>query len=140
MSGGGPRGGGRNNYADYKSFNPNGSSEPPPLRRPALTATQVRAAAKLGFSDKYLPSSMAGHNNGSTNGRGHSHSSASGGDNSGFPEIGEFCLEDYVDGGQQNNSYQQQYQQQVEEEGLLPPLRRPHVNEIPAGRCLIKLA
>jgi hypothetical protein len=113
----------QNNYAGagggYQSNS--GGGQPPPLRQPNTNSDRVVAAVKMGY----------GNNGTSSRGRG-DHNLDS------FPEIGQFSAEDYnVDDGQnqqQNNVYQQQ-----EEEGLLPPLRRPHTNEIPAGMYILKL-
>lgn len=118
----GPGGDHRNDYSNFATFDPTGSNLPPPLRPPALSTSQVLAAVKLGFSDK--PSS---------NGRGGGHNNVNNTDPSGFPQIGTFSIEDCVDGGGGGGQGYQQQQQQEEQEGLTPPLRRPHVNEIPPG-------
>jgi hypothetical protein len=119
--------------ADYGSFNPS-SNGPPSLRPPTLSSEQVIAAVRLGFSDK---TNMTSSSHGS-NGRGPPQKT----DSTGFPQIGTFSLEDCMEGGggqnNQQNNYQQQ-QQQDQEDGLLPPLRRPHVNEVPAGILTILL-
>jgi len=128
------------------SFDPTGL--PPPLRPPALSQAQLLAAIQLGFSNKYLPTEVTGRVNGNSGGEVNyqqqqnnyirSNPNVSGGQGQRYQGSGQEYLGDFNNQPQyhqqqnrRGNGQQEYFGQQNQEEGLLAPLRRPHVNEIP---------
>lgn len=133
-----------NDLLDLK-FDPSSTSATPSLRPPKLSEAQLLAALELGFSGKYLPSSVTGGEGVSaaqgsavserTNNRigqsssminNHSNSNINQGQGSGSHN--QYPL--FVDNYSFNLTEEQQ-------EGLLPPLRRPDINQLPPGRIRV---
>lgn len=133
------REGGKDSDLLELKFEPSSATEGPSLRQPKLTEPQLLAALELGFSGKYLPSSVTGSEPASTPGNSglekrhstvgqgssminnHSNSNV----NQGSGSQNQYPL--FVDNYSFNLTEQEQ-------QGLLPPLRRPDINQIPPGK------
>lgn len=122
------------------SFDPSNQSAKPSLRKPKLTEAELSAAVKLGFSEKYLPSSITGregtspHQNNSISDRSsykstssasminNNHSNSNTNQVSGSQNQYPFFVDNYSFGLTRE-----------EQDGLLDPLRRPDINQLPPG-------
>lgn len=124
------------------TFDPSSATVAPSLRQPKLSEAQLLAALELGFSGKYLPSSVTGgeavpvssgnsvldrSNNkiGQASSMINNHSSSNINQNQGSgSQQNQYPL--FVDNYSFNLTEEQQ-------QGLLPPLRRPDINQLPPG-------
>jgi len=120
-----PGGGHVNDLVDL-AFDPSGCDLPPPLRPPLLNSAQLPAALQLGFSDKCIPSGIVGNGGNNSYYRNPSDygSNYSGGGGAGYFQGSQYSQGDCTDGTGHFSR---------EQEGLLDPLRRPDVTQIPPG-------
>lgn len=126
------------------TFDPSSATAAPSLRQPKLSEAQLLAALELGFSGKYLPSSVTGgketvpvssgnsvldrSNNkiGQASSMINNHSSSNINQNQGSgSQQNQYPL--FVDNYSFNLTEEQQ-------QGLLPALRRPDINQLPPGQ------
>ncbi|ODN04764.1 Polyadenylate-binding protein-interacting protein 1 [Orchesella cincta] len=140
----GQLGGGKETDSDLLdlTFDPTSDTAPSALRQPNLNEAQLHAALQLGFSGKFLPSSVTGGGGGALLAQGSSASNCNKSASSKGPSASMINnTANLNSSSSQLSGSQNQYPlfvdnysynlSEQEQEGLLPPLRRPDINQLP---------